>query len=381
MVGKRQDLKYFCLLFDNDMALALLYISGTLLFILLVYYLGIFAGSVFGKPHETNAKDIPVSVIIYAKNNFNQLKELLPILLSQNYHQFELLVVNNASTDETVDLLKEYTTMYPNVRMVDVVNNEAFWGHKKYALTLGIKASTYEHLIFLDAENKVLSNNWLLQMSSFFTQNKTIVMGAAYYVKNKGFLNKIIRFDHSMQQMQAFAWSKIGKPYSLHLPNFAFKKETFYHVNGFINHMQQRTFTNEYFLNDAGNIKNTTVCEWPETFIELPPITDKKEFKEFKNQQLQLLKNLKGTAFKIKFFNLCQFLFLISSIVSIALMEYLYIAIGIFVFRYLLLWIIFAKNAKKFNYKDLVILFPVLDFIYIFMQVQLFFRKLFSKST
>lgn len=362
------------------MALIVLYISGILLLILLVYYLGIFAGSVFCKPHETNAKDIPVSVIIYAKNNAEQLRTLLPVLLDQNYHQFELLIVNNASTDETLDLLKEYVTMYPNVRMVDVVNNEAFWGHKKYALTLGVKASTYEHLMFIDAENKVLSNNWLLQMSSFFTQNKTIIMGAAYYTKHKGFLNKIIRFDHSMQQMQAFAWSKISKPYSLHLPNFAFKKEMFYHVNGFINHMQQRTFTNEYFLNDAGSVKNTTVCEWPETFIELPAITDKKEFKEFKSQQLQLLKSQKLAAFKIKFFNLCQFLFLMSCIVSIALIEYLYLSLGIFIFRYLLLWIIFAKNAKKFNYKDLIILFPVLDFIYIFMQVQLFFRNLFSKS-
>ncbi len=362
------------------MALTLLYISGILLFILLVYYLGIFAGSVFSKPHETNAKNIPVSVIVYAKNNFEELKNLLPVLLNQNYHQFELLVVNNASTDETLDLLKEYTTMYPNVRMVNVVNNEAFWGNKKYALTLGIKASTYEYLVFIDAENKVHSNNWLLQMSSCFTQNKTLIMGTAYYGKSKGFFNKLVRFDHSMQQMQALAWSKVGKPYSLHLPNFAFKKEEFYKVNGFINHMQQRMFTNEYFLKDAGEIKNTTVCELPETLIELPAITDKKEFKEFKNQQLELLQNLKGASLKIKFFNLCQFLFLLSSIISIALIEYLYIAIGIFVFRYLLLWIIFSKNAKKFHYKDLIILFPILDFIYIFMQVQLFFKNLFSKS-
>ncbi|HLW62574.1 MAG TPA: glycosyltransferase [Flavobacterium sp.] len=363
------------------MSLTLLYISVALLLILLVYYLGIFAGSVFTKPHETNASNIPVSVIVYAKNNIDQLRTLLPILLNQNYHQFELVVVNNASTDETPDLLKEYTAMYPNIRIVDVVNNEAFWGNKKYALTLGIKASKYEYLVFVDAENTIHSNNWLVQMSSHFTLNKTLIIGTSYYPKSKGFFNKFMRFDHTMQQIQSLAWSKIGKPHSLQLHNMAFKKEAFYEVNGFINHVQQRAFTNEYFLNDAGTSKNTVVCEQPETMVEIPLFEDKAAFREFKQQQLSLLKSLNGgTAFKIKFFNFCQLLFFISIAGSLILWDYAYITIGIFALRYLLLWIIFAKAAKKYHYKDLIILFPVLDMFYIFMQVRLFLKSIFTKS-
>ncbi len=363
------------------MALTLLYILGILLFILLVYYLGIFAGSVFSKPHETNAKHIPVSVVVYAKNNAEQLHTLLPVLLNQNYHQFELVIVNNASTDETQELLKEYASMYPNVRIVDVINNEAFWGNKKYALTLGIKASKYEYLVFVDAENKILSNNWLVQLASYFTLNKTIVVGTSFYSRKKGFFNKFIRFDHTIQQMQSLAWSKVGKPFNLQLHNIAFKKEEFYNVNGFINHVQQRMFTNEYFLNDAGTSKNTTVCEQQETMVEVPAFENRTDFKDFKKQQLSLLKNLKGgTAFKLKFFNLCQFLFLATIVGSLILWEYGYIALGLLAFRYLLLWVIFAKAAKKYHYKDLIFLFPILDLFYIFMQIQLFSGNLFRKS-
>lgn len=359
------------------MALTLLYISGTLLFILLVYYLGIFAGSVFSKPHETNAKDIPVSVVVYTKNNATQLRNLLPVLLRQNYHQFELMVVNNASTDETKELLKEFAALNSNIRIVDVVNNEAFWGNKKYALTLGIKASKYEYLVFADADHNISSNNWLVQMASHFTLNKTIIIGTSFYSKTKGFFNKFIRFDHTMQQMQSIAWSKVGKPYSLQLHNIAFKKEAFYNVNGFINHVQQRMFTNEYFLNDVGTYKNTTVCEQEETMIEVSPFTNTADFKEFKQQQLALLKSLNsGAAFKIKFFNLCQFLFLATVICSLILWDYGFIALGMLLLRYLLLWIIFAKAAKKYHYKDLILLFPVLDLFYIFMQI----KNLFSKS-
>src|SRR5690606_28628122 len=115
------------------MALTLLYILAGLFIVLLFYYLGIFAGSVFSKPHETNPKRIPISVIVYAKNNENQLRNLIPVLLNQNYHQFEIIIINNASTDDTLHLAKEYALMYPNIRVVDVVNNEAFWGSKKYA--------------------------------------------------------------------------------------------------------------------------------------------------------------------------------------------------------------------------------------------------------
>ena len=288
------------------MALTLLYILAGLFIVLLVYYLGIFAGSVFSKPHETNAKRIPVSVIVYAKNNVNELRQLIPVLLNQNYHQFELVLVNNASTDDTLHLIKEYALMYPNIRLVNV-NNEAFWGNKKYAVTLGVKASKYEYLVCIDADKKIHSNNWLVQFTSHFTLNKTIVLGTFYYERKKGFFNKYFRFVHTMQQMQSLAWSKISKPYSLTLPQIAFKKEEFYKVNGFINHMQKRFFMSEYFVSDASGSKNTAICEHNDTMIKVPAM-NRKEFKIYKKEQLQLLSNIKNNAsFKIKCFNLLQF--------------------------------------------------------------------------
>src|SRR5690606_41234527 len=105
------------------MALTLLYILAGLFIVLLVFYLGIFAGSVFSKPHETNAKRIPVSVIVYAKNNVNELRQLIPILLNQNYHEFELVVVTNSSTYNTVLLIIENDLMYTHILSVYVLNN------------------------------------------------------------------------------------------------------------------------------------------------------------------------------------------------------------------------------------------------------------------
>lgn len=359
------------------MALTLLYILAALFIVLLIFYLGVFASTAFGKPHETNAKRIPISVIVYAKNNEKELRSLVPVLLNQNYHQFEIVLINNASTDHTLHLIKEFALMYPNIRIVDVVNNEAFWGNKKYAITLAVKASKYEYLVCMDADKKIHSNNWLVQFTSHFTLNKTLVMGTSYYSKTKGFFNKFFRYCHALQQLQSLSWSKISKPYSLNLHQIAFKKEEFYRVNGFINHMQKPLFVNEYFLNDASSQKNTAICEHADAMIEVAPLPTKKEFRYFNKQQQQLLKNSNGsTSFKIKLFNFLQFLFVMLTITAFAVVpEYWYITLGFLVIRYLILGIVFAKTAKKFHYNDLIIYFPILDLFYIFMQIRLLFSK------
>ncbi len=271
--------------------------------------------------------------------------------------------------------------MYPNIRIVDVVNNETFWGNKKYAVTLAIKACKYEYLVCIDADKKIHSNNWLVQLTSHFTLNKTIILGSFFYSKQKGFFNKYLRFFHTMQQLQSVAWTKISQPYSLNLQQIAFKKEDFYNVNGFINHMQKPLFMNEYFVNDASTSKNTTICEHPDAMIETEAL-NKTDFKIFKNQQIQLLSNLKGSAaFKIKLFNLFQFLFFVTAIASFITLEYWYVTLAIVLLRYLIIWILFAKAAKKFRYNDLALYFPVFDLFYIFMQIQLFLGNLFKKRT
>jgi len=362
------------------MALTLLYILAALFVILLIFYLGIFSSVAFSKPHESNAKRIPVSVLVYAKNNENELRNLLPILLNQNYHQFELVLINNASTDGTLHLMKEYALMYPNIKVVDVVNNEAFWGSKKYALTLGVKASTYEYLVSIDADKKIHSNNWLVYFTSYFTLNKTVVLGTSFYTKQNGFFNKKFRFSHAMQQLQALSWSKLGKPFSLNAHQIAFKKEDFYKTNGFIKHMQKPLFTNEFFINDVATTKNTTICEQNDAMIEVTPLSNK-EHSIFRKQQLELLSNFpSGIAFKIKIFNFIQVLFFLVALASFIAFEYWYVTMAILALRYILFWFIFAKIAKKLNYNDLIIFFPILDVLYIILQIQLFFGNLFRKT-
>jgi len=99
------------------MLILLLYLFIGIVLIQLFYYLGIFREFVFSQPAENNPKRIPVSIIVYAKNHAEEVRKVLPILLNQNYHEYELVLINNASYDETLDIFKEYALMYPNIRI------------------------------------------------------------------------------------------------------------------------------------------------------------------------------------------------------------------------------------------------------------------------
>ena len=126
-----------------------------------------------------------------------------------------------------------------NIKIVDVKNIEAFWGNKKYALTLGIKASKHDYLLFTDADCKPLSKFWIQDMCSHFNDEQTIVLGYGAYTKIKNsFLNKLIRFETLVSAVQYFSFAKAGIPYMGVGRNLAYSKNEFFKSNGFINHIQ-----------------------------------------------------------------------------------------------------------------------------------------------
>lgn len=359
----------------------LLYVFIAIVVVQLFYYLGVFSGFSFSKENENNPKRIPISVIVYARNQAEDVKRLLPNLVNQNYHDYELVLVDNASSDETLDIFKEYAQMFSNIRLCRVENNEAFWNNKKYANTLAIKASKNEYLLFIDAEQNIDNEFWIISMASNFTFNKTIILGPSMYKKVKGFFNKIIRFDSVFSQLHSFAWVNYGSPFSYFSKNIGYKKEEFYKVNGFITHMNNRLGEKEFFINEASQSKNTTFTISKNAFVYLEPITKLNEWQTKKNEDEMVLSKLsKGTRFKIRFFNTSQFLFFVSAIALLSLQIEWIITTVIICFRYLISWIVVGKSLGKFQQKDLIWMFPILEFHRTINQVKYSLKNMFRKK-
>ena len=163
-----------------------LFIAFAVIFcIQFIYYVFIFGSFSFSKKKSfKNNFNPPVSVLICAKNEAKNLTENLPLFLKQNYGNFELVLINDCSHDRTLKVMEQFKkeSSIP-IKIVDVLANEQFWGSKKYALTLGIKAASNEHLLFTDADCIPVSENWITEMVNNFSVEHQIVLGYGAYQK------------------------------------------------------------------------------------------------------------------------------------------------------------------------------------------------------
>jgi glycosyltransferase involved in cell wall biosynthesis len=346
-----------------------------------IYYVFIFGRFSFSKPKQIIPNSEPISVIVCAKNEAENVKQFFPHLISQNYPDYEIVLIDDASTDDTLELFEAYEKQYSNVKLVKVENNETFWGNKKYALTLGIKVAKNNNLLFIDADCYPNSNDWITHMSSKLSEKKTIILGYGAYDKIKNsFLNKIIRFETLLTASQYFGWAKIGKPYMGVGRNLAYTKETFFSVGGFVEHMKVRSGDDDLFVNQASTKNNTTTCYTPESFTYSEP---NKTYKDWFNQKRRHVSTAKlYTAFdrfQLGLFFVSQLFFFLLAITLLAFQHQWMIVLGIIIFRYLFTWISLGYAAKKLNEKDVMHWYPIIEIFVIFTQLNVFFTNIFSK--
>ncbi len=363
------------------MLIYIFYFFIAIVVVQLFYYLGVFGKFAFAKPQHVTPKKLPVSVIVCAKNEEENVKKYIPLLAQQDYPDFEIVLIDDASSDETLEVFEEFEKEFSNIRLVKVENNEAFWGNKKYALTLGIKAAKKDYLLFTDADCFPNSKDWITSMTSQFTMNKTIVLGYGGYEKvERSFLNKIIRFETVLTAIQYFSWAKLGSPYMGVGRNLAYKKEEFFNVNGFIDHIQIRSGDDDLFINQAANKANTTISYTPESFTYSKP---KRSYKEWFTQKRRHI----STAEHYKFFDKMQLglfflsqLFFFLLVIILLAFQFEWIAVlAILATRYTVVWTVIGCSAGKLKENDLKIWFPVVEIALILTQINIFITNIFSK--
>ena len=350
-----------------------------------IYYIFIFGSFAFSKNTLLKSNFTqPVSILICAKNETENLIKNLPFFLKQQYKNFELVLINDCSNDDTLAIFEKFKKEFPSkIKIVDVKTNEQFWGSKKYALTVGIKAASYEHLLFTDADCKPVSENWISEMANNFNEKHQLILGYGAYKKiEKSFLNKLIRFETLLTAIQYFSYTKIGIPYMGVGRNLAYTKTMFFSVNGFVDHMKIKSGDDDLFINQVASKSNTVACYSLNSFTESTP---KITFKEWVGQKRRHV----STASHYKYFHkLLLGLFYSSQILfwafSIILLSILYkwelVLIIIFI-RLIIQYCIIWFSAKKLNEKDLILLAPFLELFLIIIQMFIFIKNLILKPT
>jgi glycosyltransferase involved in cell wall biosynthesis len=238
-----------------------------------LFYLVVFYGRLvfFNKPAAASNHFEPVSIVIAAKNEYLKLKKFLPLLLTQDYPEYEVIVVNDNSTDDTEFLLKEFQFEYPHLQFITVNGEGNFFNGKKFPLSIGIKSAHHDLLLLTDADCIPASNQWIKGMQAAYQVNTEIVLGYGAYQEQKGLLNKLIRYDTLRVALSYFSFAKWKIPYMGVGRNLSYRKKLFYEQKGFMSHYKISSGDDDLFINKAANSKNTGICLNPDSkTISLP---------------------------------------------------------------------------------------------------------------
>lgn len=243
----------------------------------LFYYMYFYLAPCIYKHQGISGAKKPVSVIICARNESENLRDFLPAILEQDYPDYEVIVVNDCSEDNSYNILGEYLQKYPHLRVSNVNKDPKFAHNKKFAQFIGIKAARNEILLFTDADCRPDSPKWIDGMVSNFTGKTDFVLGYGGYLKKKGLLNKYIRFDSLSIAIQYLGMAIRGIPYMGVGRNLAYKRNVFFDNKGFGSTTHIISGDDDLFVNSNSYGENTRVEFRKETHTRsLPASTFRK---------------------------------------------------------------------------------------------------------
>ena len=220
----------------------------------------------------------PVSVIVCAHDEEKNLRELVPLLLSQNYPHFEVIIVEDRCNDGTYDYLREAIKKEERLKMVRVQHLPAHVNGKKFALTLGIKAAVNEWVLLTDADCRPMGREWIKTMASHFQDDKALVIGYSPYTKSPGYLNAFIRFEALITGIQFMGWALLGRPYMGTGRNLGYRRSLFFDHKGFNKHLNITGGDDDLFVNEHARRHNTSACMDPESVMTSIPKNTWSEF-------------------------------------------------------------------------------------------------------
>lgn len=317
---------------------------------------------------EFNNED-PVSIIICARNEAENLKKNLPLFLEQDYKNFEVIVVDDRSEDETGEVLRSMCTKYPRLRVSSVRNDPKFTHGKKLALMLGIKASVNEWLLLTDADCYPAGKNWLSVMQSNFRDSTDIVLGYGGYIKKPGLLNLIIRFETAFTALFYIGMARAGKPYMGVGRNLAYRKSLFFKNKGFATHTNLSSGDDDLFVNETANARNTAIEINPESFTWS---SAEKKFSDWYWQKKRHLttgsRYKSGSKYRLILEHTSRIILLISMIILLVEAPFakyvLYAFSFIYLFKAIVFKIFFTRLKESYLFLPSLIIEPVIPFYY-----------------
>lgn len=309
----------------------------------------------------------PLSIIICAHNEAEQLKKNLPTVLQQSHPHFEVIVVNDASDDESAEILEGFSMQYPNLAVITIISGQdRTLPGKKFALSLGLAAAKNEHLLLCDADCIPASDQWASIMSAALQSPKQIVAGYGAYHWRPGLLNTFVRWETMHTFLQYSSYTKVGLPYMAVGRNLACTKSVLLAAQTNPIWSSMPSGDDDLLIRLEGKKDNVVVIAEPDSFTYSEA---KSTFKEWLKQKQRHLSTGKLYKKHIQFLlSLYGFshglMWLLALLIWIGGLGYL--ISSMFLLRCMLVWCLWAITADNLKEKRLILYLPLCDIAWAF---------------
>ena len=367
--------------FYNRVSFIVLLIFGITLVVQLLYHWGVFSRVAFYKnkrPRKYDSDLEPVSIVLCARDAYEYLVVLVPVLLNQDYPNFELVIVNDCSDDETEEYLKDLERREPRIRPVQLKQHLNFFNGKKFPLSMGIKSAQNDLIVLTDCDCMPTNDQWLRSLVNCYNKNTEVVIGYSPFVRKKGLLNRLIRFDAVQNALLYLSAALAGRPYMGIGKNLSYRKELFYRNKGFTSHYTTSVGDDDLFISQVATKKKTEVLIDPDNAILTTPTGSFRQWMRQKSSRYSTIKQYSaGARLMLSLFYASQFLFYASFIALICLKPaftigggavfYIPILAFFFLLRFGSQLFIYHKASKRLGEKGLLSGLIAYDFLFAFL--------------
>lgn len=261
-------------LHGNHLIVALVF---AVFYVIRIFYLFIFTGRILFKKKPATYDPVPVSVIYTVRNEEERLRNNLPPLLSINTSKFEVIVVDDVSQDNTLQVLGMMRERSDKLK-VTMLHQETRYSIKM-AQNIAIKASGYDWILQAPITYENATPEWIGDITSALGNNKNVVIGYSGILPGPGAARLFYRIENFLLFTKSVGFILNGLPFVYAEENVAFEKKKYFEIGGhglkinepfanlelLINHFIQKKKTTILF-NASSAIKKTEPVRWHDYF-------------------------------------------------------------------------------------------------------------------
>ncbi len=319
------------------------------------FYWFVLNATLFFHRDKSTISEHKVSILICAKNEATNLKNNLPLWINQNDSNFEIVVVNDFSIDESQIILDQFID---NITVVTPSEDQL---GKKLALSNGIKACTGTQILLTDSDCVPATKYWVKNMR-FSSDNTNLKLGHGPFRPERNWVNRFARFENLLTAIQYLSFAKLGMPYMGVGRNLSYSKELF-EKYGLSNHRHIVSGDDDLFVQEARKTSNVEVSLNPEGFMYSPSKLSLSDYIIQKKRHLSTSVNYSTIHKLILSINpalqITIYLILLIFILS-GLWSVFFTLLGI---KWFVQMLIFVPSSFKLR-ASILHLFPIVDFLF-----------------